>query len=120
MRGVIIPPVKIIGTQAFIPSDMGCPIPCCGDDGVVFYSYFAVGPQQMMFGCHKINRSSVLGIAQNGASNGGSITVNGAGNFNLPCSQFFHHGSSFDRRCMMPPGTRGTVGGISATLFGWL
>ncbi len=114
-------PVGIIVQQPQTASDMSCPAPCCGGgDGVIFTSYFSVGTLQLIVGCQKIDKSSVFGVAAAAAANGGAVTINSAGYFQLPSTQYFPIGNSFDRRASLPWGCRGTVGGASAVLAGWV
>ena len=61
-------------------------------------------------------RKSVLGVAQNTVSSGGTVSVATLGTFTI--NQSLSAGGGFDNRTATIPGTRGSVIGNTAVLFG--
>jgi hypothetical protein len=104
---------------SFSPIVMGAPFITSFPDGRCFSVYFSLSSLQLVFVMHRVGRSSILGVSQSAAVDGGAITVLATGAFVLPSTQYFRIGGAFDRRQATPPGCRGVVGGANATLFGW-
>jgi hypothetical protein len=99
--------------------DMGCPHPVCLPQGTTFAAWYGVSLTQLVCLSYKIGRSSVIGVAQNSAADGGSVVVNGAGYYTLPATQQFATGQAFDQRLSPVLGCQGDVGPGAAFLSGW-
>lgn len=86
-------------------------------DGSVAYTYtFNTGNSQNVYGMYAVQRKSVIGVAQNTASANSSVRIATTGSYTIN-SDFFA-GGNFDQRTATVPGTKGTVTGTSAVLFG--
>jgi len=109
-----------VNHQALQSGDVGPPHPVCHPDGRIFSGWFSVGSFVLTILAYKVGRSAVIGVAQNAASAGQAVTINAAGFFTLPSSQVFGPGISFDMRGLETLGCRGTVGGSTAILSGWV
>jgi hypothetical protein len=68
------------------------------------------------FGTYTVRKKSIIGVAQEAAASGQFLRVGTLGSYTL--SQVFPAGAGFDLRTNAVPGSRGTVAGGSAVLFG--
>jgi len=86
-------------------------------DGSVYYAYISnAGNSQNFYGMYAVQRKSVIGVAQNTVSANSSVRIATTGSYTIN-SDFFA-GGNFDQRTATVPGTKGTVTGTSAVLFG--
>lgn len=65
---------------------------------------------------YALQKKSIIGVAQSSVSANASVRVATIGSYTLNAN--YAVGASFDKRSSTPPGTRGTVAGTSAVLFG--
>ncbi len=86
-------------------------------DGSFFGNYWhSGGSGQLYVQSYAVQRKSVIGVARNSVSAGGTVRVSTVGTFTLNSS--YGAGGTFDQRSATVPGTKGTVLGTSAVLFG--
>jgi hypothetical protein len=86
-------------------------------DGSVAYTYtFNSGNSQNYYGMYAVQRKSVIGVAQNTVSANSSVRIATTGSYTINLD--FFAGGNFDQRTATVPGTKGTVTGTSAVLFG--
>lgn len=85
-------------------------------DGSLVFSYL-LGSSSIQSGSYAIIRKSVLGVAQQAATINQTFRVSTQGTHNI--NQNVTFGGSFDQRTANVPGTRGTIVGTSAILYGF-
>ncbi|MDO9428448.1 MAG: hypothetical protein Q7T93_16650 [Methylobacterium sp.] len=92
---------------------------CSTGDGLVSHLW-STGANGLNSTTYKINRCSIVGVADAAAANGEAVTIKGAGNFKMPSTQPFYGTLAFDGRAAVIPGCKGTVSNDFATLFGYV
>jgi hypothetical protein len=81
-----------------------------------FVTTDALSNSTQTFGTYAIARKSVIGVAQESAAVAGTLRVGTQGTYNTNSS--YSVGGNFDQRTATVAGTRGTVVGSTAVLFG--
>lgn len=86
-------------------------------DGSVFYTFTQnTANSSIAYGMYAVQRKSVVGVAQTTVAANSNVRIATTGSYTIN-SNFFA-GGNFDQRTATVPGTKGTVTGSSAVLFG--
>lgn len=91
----------------------------CGvltQDGSLALKYCNMQTSNEYYGTYSVQRKSVIGVAQEAIATSGTGRVGTVGTYTI--NQSFAAGGNFDQRTATVPGTKGTVAGTSAVLFG--
>lgn len=110
----------IVGSRVNFTGDTTIPIynqyGILTSDGSFFGNFYWSSSESTYAASYSLQRKSVIGVARNSVSANGTVRVSTVGTFTLNSSYGF--GGAFDQRTATIPGTRGSVLGTSAVLFG--